>query len=277
MAKKKAGPDLEFARELFGDAIAGLPSSVAAAKRDPKNLSLLIREGIQGIANGCLVEPQSRHLRPMLRTTAEAGVALFATSRAVDGPVQATLGDDELITFHSAADQSTMHVWAWIRAFYHSLLCSNLNGISTLCEPKVMSFGRSTTTGPEYLSLYADALAAFGRGTPDVVERALAAISATDPKRADIRDEEWALWLHVPQMSAFLKMVVADSGFTASLSEAVRLHGEFWSKPKRRRDWDGYVSLELTAIAVLARERSLFLGEPSPYLPLHLSDYGLGR
>src|SRR5690348_9186396 len=105
----------------------------------------------------------------------------------------------------------------------------------------------------------------FVNDTASVLPAMMEAIKATDPERPDVTDPDWDLYLHVPQLEVLIYMVTKDAKFTSALMKAVELHKKFWSKTKdRRRDYRGFISVELTALAALAKERSLPIDFETP-------------
>ena len=142
-----------------------------------------------------------------------------------------------------------------------------------LCATDPESLRASSTTGPEYLYLYAKALRDYHMlQWGDIVKTMLAAVKATDPERPDVRDDEWALDLHVPELETLIYMVTKDAKFGDSLKRAVDLHKKYWSKKKeyRLRDYRGFVSVPLTALARMGLNNELKFEVASPYISREL-------
>lgn len=76
-------------------------------------------------------------------------------------------------------------------------------------------------------------------------------------------------YLSGPRLDLLPPLVDRDAiGFEAALDRALEAHKEYWSKTaKRRKDPEGFVALDLTALAALAWDRGLRFQVDSDYLP----------
>jgi hypothetical protein len=265
--------DAAFAKELFDDALGDLPLFLDGAKREPKNLHLLSETALTAVACGCAVEPDSQEIPKALDVAAQATAGLFVAVNAnPSAPVTLRLGEGEPVTYTSPPDESTVTVDEWISAFYLNALCRDVAALAALCRTSPDSLRASTTKNPEYRYLYMQGLQEFRAGNRGVHETLIAALEATDPDRPDVYDDDWALYLDVPQLEVLMYAIGRDAQFGPALAKAVEEHKKYWSKTKdRRRDYDGFVCLELTALCPFARERGLTWEVESPYLPTHLA------
>lgn len=252
-----------------------LADFLEAAKRDPMNLSLLVTNACSVAAREVLFDPRSPRARKALGLAARASAALFATAAATQAsPVTVTLDvGDAPVTYTSGPDESTAHVGRWISGFYLGKIVRDREAVDLICQTDPQSLRGSSTRGPEYLYLYARALRDFHTlRWADIVDTMLAAVDATDPERTDIVDEDWALWLHVPEIEALIYAVTKDAKFGDALRRAVQHHKEFWSKTKddRMSDPDGFFSAPLTGLARIGLDQELSFDVESPYVPREL-------
>jgi hypothetical protein len=268
--------DAEYMKDMtarFERTFGGLPAYLSGAKRDAKNLVLLAGEAASSLGYGCVTNAESSKLGISLRTAADAYRALFVVAAARSTPVVVQFGDGSKLNFNNRPDESTVHVGRWLTGFYLNVLCLDGEATKELSEIPPALLEKSTTTGPDYLKTYMQSLQIFGSQKVDgLVDLAIAALQQTDPKRADISDPDWALNLHVPQIEVFIRLATGDAKFGESLVKAVELHKKYWSKTKdRRRDYNGYISVPLTALAVVGAQRGLPIEVESPYLPMFLA------
>jgi hypothetical protein len=265
--------DEAFARKLYEDRTQEQAHTLLWSRRDPKNLSMLMSEAVCLIAAGCVVEPESGRIPEALELAAQAGVALFAAAAASPAaPVTVPLGPGDPATYTSPPDESSVTVDKWIRAFYLNALCRDVAALDALCRISPDSLRGSTTKNPEYRYLYMQGLQEFRAGNRGVHGTLIAALEATDPDRPDVYDDDWTLYLDVPQLEVLIYAIAGDAQFGPALAKAVEEHKKYWSKTKdRRRDYKGFIGLELTALCSFARERGLSWEVESPYLPVHLA------
>jgi hypothetical protein len=209
-----------------------------------------------------------------LKAAAKGAAALFAAASASpSNPVTVTLDDGLPVTYTSPPSESTVYLGRWITGFYLSVISGDQESLNSLCSTSLESIRGSSTTGPEYIYLYAQSLRDFATGQwADIVKTMLAAVKATDPQRPDISDADWAVDLHVPQLEVLIYLVTKDAKFGDALARAVELHKKYWSKKKdlRLRDYKGFFAVELTALAKLGAQKGLPFDVESPYLPMEL-------
>jgi immunity protein 49 of polymorphic toxin system len=263
--------DEQFAKKRFIDVSADLSEFLTGARRDPKNLDLLIRRAWSEVSCGHTAKPQSSEIPKALRIAAEAYAALFAAASSTGG-VTVQLGEGEPVTYNSVPDASTVNAGAWILGFYFNVLHGDVDSMNRLAQVPLDVVRRSPTKAGEYYYLYMQALQQWtNNDMGSIVKTMLAAVKATDPDRPDVFNADWTLNLHVPQLEVLIYVVTKDARFGEALVKAVRLHKKYWEKTKdRRRDYIGFVAVELTALAVMGRSQGLSFDVESPYLALDL-------
>jgi hypothetical protein len=265
--------DEPLAQELFDNGASRLPRFLDGARKNPKNLSLLIGLAKQVVHCGCIVDPNSPQIPIALTVGAQAHVALFsAASASPSAPVAVRLGDSEPTTYTTPSDESSVHVGHWIKGFCLNALRRDIDGLDALCRVPSESLRRSTTKGNEYSYLYMEALRSMRAGNADVADKLIAALKAVDPKQNRLIDPDWALYLVGHQLEVLMYVLTEDPQFNDGLTKAVQMHKEYWSKSeKRRRDFEGYIADELTALATMGQERGITVNVESPYLPMQLA------
>jgi len=242
------------------------------AKKNPVKLSLLMSACSEAIAYACLLNPEHPGIPRALRLGAQAAAALFAAATASkENPVTVPL-DDEEVTYTSRPDESTVHRGRWIEGFFLSILSNDGHSWDLLRQVNPELLKKSSTQGAEYGQLYMESLRAYARSEPEAGPKIVAAIHATDPERPDVGDADQTLNLDVPQMEVCVWMMTRNPKFTDALTRAVEDHKKYYSRGKyRRRDYYGYISLDLTALASMGRKVGLPIDVESPYLPLQIA------
>jgi hypothetical protein len=261
--------DQDLAKELFDRAVDRLPRFLASAKEKAKNLDLMIDEAMKIVSCGSVVAPDSPQRAPALRLAAQAYAAFFAAIAATpSSPVEVTLGD-ERVTYTAPPDESTTHVGRWIKGFYCGMLCRDNAALELLCRTDPESLRASSTRSPRYDYLYARALLAWRTGSLQTLANdIIAALDATNPdENDDVVDSDWSLYLIGHQLEVLMHVVTEDAAFEGGLVKALEHHKKYWSKTKdRKRNYDGYVSIELSALAAQATDRGMSFDVESPYL-----------
>lgn len=188
--------DRAFAKRMFDRNANDLADSVSAARANPTNLYLLLLRAVKIVASGCVVEPESQHVRMALRMAAQAAAGmLFAGTAPM--PVSVQLGEGAPVLYSTRPPESCVTAFEWIRALYLNVLCREAATLDALCQTAPDSLRSSTTKNPEYRYLYMNAFQAFHTGRPDFVKLIVAAVEATDPERPDIYDADAPLSLDV--------------------------------------------------------------------------------
>jgi hypothetical protein len=244
------------------------------ARQNPKNLDSMMDDGRRAAAYGLAVGSPMQTIKDCLRIGARGAAGLFAAAAASpSNPVTVSLDDGPPATYTSPPDESTVNLGRWITGFYLGIIAGDKDSINELLSVDLASLRKSSTTGPEYLYLYAKSLQDYRTMQwTDIVKTMLAAVKATAPERPDISDKDWALDLHVPQLEVLIYLVTKDAKFGPALAKAVELHKKYWSKKKdlRLRDYKGFLAVELTGLAKMGLQQGLTFDVDSPYIPMEL-------
>lgn len=172
------------------------------------------------------------------------------------------------VNYQHAPNESTIYPGRWLEAFFLNLLVKDDAGLATLSRVDLHQLLQSSTQESEYVFRFADALQAYLRRDPNTAEKMQSALDATDPDRFDLFSPEHALWITVQHMNVFWNILAQDSdAYESAFAEALESHREFWTSTEDRdNDWDGYLSIELSALATLGKMRGLPLNVKSEYL-----------
>lgn len=244
--------------ERYADACEDLPFLLDGVKSNPKNLSLLISTASDVACCGVALDTEHTMVRRALRIAGQASWALFVTASSEELPVEVRLDDGLHCVFNERPDQSTTHAFRWLRGFFFNAICRESGLIDDMCKLPTELLRRSSTKDPEYRYLLVDALKAFWNGDSQCSTIIVNALEATDPERSDIHEQDWALDIDVPQLQLFFYVATKDRKFEANLPKAADLHNQYWSANKKRRNnWDGFLSVELTGLAAIAHDRGM--------------------
>lgn len=258
--------------DMADRAFVNMPVFLESSRESARRLGSLSEQAFSAAALEHVANPASPRIDAALLLAAQARSALFATASRPMGPVEIQLGEGPLVIYHSTPDESTVHIGAWLQGFFLNVICGEIEAVHGLCQVPNDLLLRSSSTGSAYQYLYKDALCAFVNGqTDNLVNTILATLDATDPMSPDIQDPRMALNLGVPQLEVFIYLISNDRKYPGALQRAVELHRTYWSTPlENSRSFAGFISLPLTALAALGRERGLQHDVESPYLPMGL-------
>jgi hypothetical protein len=263
--------DRALARERF-EASIDLLASVPEAARDADGVNLVAKAASEIVINGSVVDPDSPEIPKALRLGAQAYGAFFAAAFATpDEPVTVVVGDGRF-TYHSAPEESTLHVGRWLDGFFFARFAADATALGHLMSISSDLLRDSSTKSPEYDYLYMEAIEAWFDREKSVADKIAQALAATNPNTNQVYDEDWALYLASFQIQTLMSVLTHDPDLNNVLAKAVESHRTYWSaKSERRRNYKGYVSLPLTVLALEAKRRGLPVGVESPYLATELA------
>ncbi len=156
---------------------------------------------------------------------------------------------------------------SWVDAFCLAMACREVHLIDTLITTPVPVLRRSSTRCDEWMYLFIDALQAWQTERPDVTDRIIAAMRATDPAQIRVGSVSAALNLGVPEIDLLWCLAVDHDRFGEALATAVREHREHWSAPRWRSDPHGWIAVVPLAMACVAAQRGWAVPVESGYLP----------
>lgn len=262
---------IEHARvaERFADANKELELFLESAQKSPRSLSLLLSTAMDVATCGSAVLHDPVLIRKALRLAGQASAALFATASAKTLPVQVTIGGGPVAMYSTRPDESEVYASQWLKGVFVNTLFGDRKLVADMCDTPTELLRTSSTKAPEYKYLFVDAIKAFFANGTDCSKLILEALEATDPQRSDIRTPDWTLNIDVPLLQHLFYVQKMDPDFAEQFPKAVELHKKYWTSSKKlKQDWNGLLAIELTAIAILARDRNVQFDIDSEYIPI---------
>lgn len=192
------------------------------------------------------------------------------------GPAPGTIEmDGQLVPFEVRTvhdDNSLINAGRWLNAFWLNLLCRKGEALAFVCHVPPAQLRASSTISPDYAHEMVRMCQALIAGDPKTADLLLRALEGTEPNRPDVFNPERTLFIDVQILNVLARALADDSvEFQRALTEALELHQEYWTADEDRRgSWQGFLPLELLAIAGYAYDRGLRFRVESPYLPMWL-------
>jgi hypothetical protein len=222
-------------------------------------------------AYGSMIDPTSPDLRPALALGCKAAAGIALASTQTSGSVTLDLGSDLHAAIKAVGPNDFSHVGNWRFGFYMGVICNDFHSVDALCGLPVQSLRQSRTKSDECFYLYVDAIQRFWRRDPEISQRFLAALEATEPQAVRVASPDYILNIVVPEMELFYRFLTGDvSRFNETLLFALQRHKSFWSKGDRKKDSEGYLALGLLATCILASRGGLPIEVQSDYIPASL-------
>jgi hypothetical protein len=250
-----------------------MDSCLENVRKNPSVLSLLISHAKTVATCGSVIAPESEEIRAALKIASQACAALFALASNPGTPVTVHLGDGEPVTIAGyRSDSSVEHVDRWLEGFYLASLCRDRESLALLFKTPLDTLKRSSTRGPEYRQLLAEALHGWHAGEEEVTDKFIAAMEATDPDRKDILNVDYTLQISVPTIQCLFYVLSEDKDLADAIIKAAESHKKYWKSTKQRRqdNWDGFLSIPLLGIAAMAHDRKMPFELDCDYVPMDL-------
>jgi hypothetical protein len=263
--------DLERVKKVYQWNQEDFEDSLQGARRNPEMLySFLGHTGTIYIAGGVLV-PDAPAVARALTLGAQAGTALFLSQRIESPPRAFVLGEGPPVVYSKPAGTSSADIITWKKAFHLCLITRQAPLSDELCRIFNDVFRHSDLVGAADADYrYADLLRAVWTAAHFTTHPAFVAEEAE--YRQASGHTPWARyvrWLASPYLQVLRQLERSDAtAFTAALTEALQGHKAFWSQKKNADNFEGFVSLPLTAAAALAWNRGMRFEVDSDYLPM---------
>lgn len=262
--------DQKWALELFQSEVSKVDQYLPLVRAHSRGLSILA--GVAGMIGkfGSIVAPDAPETARGVVLAAQANTAVLVFATIETPPQYCPLGEGPPVTYTDPVNPASANVGVWIDACELTLI-SRQPTLLTLLQPISTDFLRTTSSAPET--------------TFQAVELLRAIITLTKPTRSKAfrwKEEYHATCtgksehhkavrlLGIPYLEVIKALELGDGAqFETALVEACRQHGKFYgATEKLRKDTNGYVSLQLTAVAALAYDRGLkFDVNVSEYVP----------
>ena len=252
---------------------ARLEDELEDLQEDPEWFGMALSSAIDALNNRCSGDPEADKVETWEAcvTAMQIGHALFVAARATTPTVECEVGHEKHV-FRSGTGP-----WAdagnWLTAFWLACVCRERQRTNDLCQVPV-SLLREAGGFEEYMYAWVDALQAYWLRQPDLGDKLLAAVDATDPDVLRPASRSAVLNLMYPPMNLLTQLVRGDQDkFNTELAKTIEWHKDYWTRDEERaRDSDGLIALGPLAIASLARDSGFTIDVDSPYLPKYLLD-----
>lgn len=217
-------------------------------------------------ALGMETERQLRYLDLYI----DASLAAHRMSLAVGAPMTIELAGRSYDVVppdkdYSVSDQS------WLAGYFAARARRNAGAIAAFCALDLdLVQQKSTTTGGAYsLRLARFFQRLLVRGEPHGASL-LAIVAEITPDRMPDPTYDYALHIDAPLVDMMTPILMDDSAdFNAMLADALALHAKYWTREPRNFT-EGFVSVAITALAVIAIDQGLVVDQRSEYLLSYL-------
>lgn len=219
---------------------------------------------------GSVVAPDSTETANAMQLAAQANTAILVFSRIETPPRYCRLGDGPPITYSEPVDESHAHVGRWLDAFEQATITRQPDLLETLQGIPNEVLQGSSTSGAEATYLWLNLLRALGSTRPIAQHPSFKAYEAYCANCQDRSAHCKAIrHLSVPFLDVLRQLDCGDNvGLDRALTEAIEMHKKFWSSTEKlRKDFNGFVSLQLTMLAVIAWDRGMRFDVESDYIP----------
>ncbi|GGW42091.1 immunity 49 family protein [Streptomyces xantholiticus] len=215
----------------------------------------------------CLLDPRAAIFPTWdaWATAMQVGSAVFAAATTVEEQVQCRIAHKDR-TLQATGPQWYVTPGAWINAFYLAVVCRERDRITALSQVPMSLLRENGSRFEEYHYAWIDTLQTYWLGGPDLGQKLVAAVDATDPQV--VADPETVGKLLYPPMELLHRIIRKDqAGFTQALTNALQWHKEYWSEESRSVQAPGLVALAPLAIACFAHDAGISIEVESEYLP----------
>ncbi|MGW7225130.1 immunity 49 family protein [Streptomyces cyaneofuscatus] len=265
-----AGPDAERLAD-------GLDEDLIEEIDDLETTAVLIDSAFSSarlsLSARCVADPRASAIETWESTVnaLQLGSALFAVTGARDGSVECRI-NRKLRTIPATGPMSTADAGTWLSAFWLAVICRDQDRMTQLSEIPLERLRSPEGSYDEYIYHWVDTLQSWWLRRPDLADKLIATIEASDPAVARIAPQDLLQAVLYPPINLFYHYVRNDrDGFTPALADALKLHKTYWTlNEDRAKDIDGSIALGPLAIACLAYDAEFPLDIESDYLPKHL-------
>lgn len=266
----KAGPDTERLAE-------GLEEDLAEEIVDLEETAVLIDSAFGSarltLHARCVIDPRAATVETWESAVKalQIGSALFAVTSVQEGTVECRI-DRKLRTIPAIGPLSTADAGTWLSAFWLAVICRDQQRMTQLSEIPLERLRSPAGSYDEYVYHWVDTLQSWWLRRPNLADKLIATIEASDPAVARIAPQDLLQAVLYPPINLFYHYVRNDrDGFTPALADALKLHKAYWTlNEDRATDIDGSIALAPLAIACLAHDADFPLDIESDYLPKHL-------
>lgn len=265
-----AGADAEaFAEGLDQDLDAGIDR----LERTPMLIGSTFSTALMTLRARCVIDPHAAAVETWESTvnSMQVGSALFAATEVSEGTVECRI-NQKMRTIPAAGPMSTADTGNWLKAFWLSVICRDQERMTQLSEIPLERLRSPRGQYDEYIYHWVDTLQSWWLRRPDLADKLIATIEASDPAEVRIAPLDLLQGQLYPPINLFYHYVRRDqAGFAPALADALKLHKTYWTlNEDRSTDIDGSIAIGPLAIACLAHDAEFPIGIESEYLPKHL-------
>ncbi|MFI5723493.1 immunity 49 family protein [Streptomyces cyaneofuscatus] len=221
----------------------------------------------------CVADPQAAAVETWESTvnSMQLGSAIFALFGGAEGAVECRI-NRKLRTIPATGPMSAADAGTWLSAFWLAVICRDQDRMTQLSEIPLERLRSPEGSYDEYIYHWVDTLQSWWLRRPDLADKLIATIEASDPNGARIAPQDLLQRVLYPPINLFYHYVRNDrDGFAPALTDALKLHKTYWTlNQDRAKDIDGSIALGPLAIACLAYDAEFPLDIESDYLPKHL-------
>jgi len=201
----------------------------------------------------------------------QLGSAIFALFGAAEGAVECRI-NRKLRTIPATGPMSAADAGTWLSAFWLAVICRDQDRMTQLSEIPLERLRSPEGSYDQYIYHWVDTLQSWWLRRPDLADKLIATIEASDPTVARIAPQDLLQCVLYPPINLFYHYVRNDrDGFAPALADALKLHKTYWTlNEDRAKDIDGSIALGPLAITCLAYDAEFPLDIESDYLPKHL-------
>ncbi|OSC75890.1 hypothetical protein B5180_05085 [Streptomyces sp. BF-3] len=264
------GPDAEEFAERVG---AHLAKGIGRLENSSEAIRSTFGTALMTLRSRCIIDPRSATVETWESavTAMQVGSALFAVTTTNEERVECRI-DRELRPIPATGPRSFADAGTWLSAFWLAVICRDQDRMTQLSEIPMDRLRSPEGSYDEYIYHWVDTLQSWWLRRPDLADKLIAAIQASDPAVARIAPQDLLQSVLYPPINLFYHYVRNDrDGFTPALADALKLHKTYWTLTEdRATDIDGSIALGPLAIACLAYDADFPLDIESDYLPKHL-------
>ncbi|OKJ76195.1 immunity 49 family protein [Streptomyces sp. CB02460] len=236
-------------------------------------IDLTYRSALLAFRAHCAINPRASKVETWEATVnaMQVSSALFAASAVNEGTVECRI-NRKLRTIPAAGPMAMADAGNWLSAFWLAVICRDQERMTQLSEIPLERLRSPEGQYDEYIYHWVDTLQSWWLRRPDLADKLIATIEASDPSVAQIAPRDLMDGILYPPINLFYHYVRQDrDGFTPALADALKLHKAYWTLTEERTaDINGSVALGPLAIACLAYDADFPLDVESEYLPQHL-------
>ncbi|WP_306472823.1 immunity 49 family protein [Streptomyces sp. or20] len=273
MIARHALPAGHAAEEFAGRVGAHLSKGIGRLEQSTEAIRSTFGTALMTLRAGSIIDPRSAAVETWESavTAMQVGSAVFAVTTANEGRVECRI-DRKLRSIPATGPRSFADAGTWLSAFWLAVICRDQERLTQLSEIPLERLRSPEGSYDEYIYHWVDTLQSWWLRRPDLADKLIATIEASDPAVARIAPQDLLQAVLYPPINLFYHYVRNDrDGFAPALADSLKLHKTYWTlNEDRATDIDGSIALGPLAIACLAYDAGFPLDIESDYLPKHL-------